>query len=151
MARAQISIGTPACDAVYSSSITTGSTSWLSFSRIRVFSPAAAAAVTRRISSISRARIENGATSSLRNRCGRPNPVRWLKRSATSAAIVLVGGEDADVLVEPGGRGVVVPRADVHVAAQRVALAPDDERHLGVDLQIREPVDDVDACLLHRA
>ena len=40
-----------------------------------------------RISSISRSRSVNGATSSLRKRPGRPNPVRWLKRSATSSAM----------------------------------------------------------------
>ena len=52
-----------------------GSTRLLSLSRMRAVSPAFAAAVTARISSISRVRISNGATSSLRNRCGRPKPV----------------------------------------------------------------------------
>jgi len=39
-----------------------------------------------------------------------------------------VGGEDADVRVYARGRRVVVARGDVDVAAQALALAPDDER-----------------------
>ena len=85
--RAWISIGTPAVEAVYSSSTTVGSTSAFTLSRIRAGAPSAAAAATRRISSTSRSRMVNGATSSLRNSCGRPKPVTWLKRSATSAEI----------------------------------------------------------------
>ena len=64
---------------------------------------------------------------------------------------LLVGGEDADVLVQARGRRVVVPGADVRVAAERVALAPHDEGHLRVDLEIGEAVHDVDARLLERA
>src|SRR6186713_876170 len=63
---------------------------------------------------------------------------------------LLIAREDPDVLVEPCSRGVVVARADVRVAPQRVALTPDDERHLRVDLEVGEPVDDVDAGLLQR-
>ena len=37
------------------------------------------------------------------------------------------------------------------VAAEPVLLAPHDERHLRVDLEVGEAVDDVDARLLHRA
>ncbi len=48
----------------------------LSLIRMRAFFFFSAAAATARISSISRRRSANGATSSLRNRCGRPNPVR---------------------------------------------------------------------------
>ena len=64
---------------------------------------------------------------------------------------LLVGGEDPEVLVEPRRRRVVVPGADVGVATERVALAPDDERHLRVDLEIGEAVRDVDARLLERS
>ena len=39
----------------------------------------------------------------------------------------------------------------MHVPAEHVALAPDDERHLGVHLQVREAVDDVNARLLQGA
>src|SRR5207342_3338049 len=56
--------------------------------------------------------------------------------------------EDPEVFVEPGRRGVVVPRADVRVATEHVALTPDDEGHLCVDLEIGEPVGDVDTRLL---
>ena len=64
---------------------------------------------------------------------------------------LLVGREEADVLVEPRRDRVVVAGADVDVAAKPVALAADDERRLRVDLQVREAVDDVDAGLLERA
>ena len=57
---------------------------------------------------------------------------------------------EAHVLVGPGRDGVVVPRAHVHVTAERVSLAADDKRHLRVHLQIREAVDHVDAGLLER-
>ena len=46
---------------------------------------------------------------------------------------------------------VVVAGADVHVAADAVALAAHDERHLAVRLQAHEPVDDVHAHVLERA
>ncbi len=61
---------------------------------------------------------------------------------------VLVGREEAEVLVEPRRPGVVVPRSDVDVAPQHVALAANDQRRLRVDLQVVEPVDDVHARLL---
>ena len=64
---------------------------------------------------------------------------------------LLVGREDPDVLVVARGRGVVVARADVDVAPQPARLAADDERHLGVDLHVREAVDDVHARLLQLA
>ena len=64
---------------------------------------------------------------------------------------LLVGREDPDVLVEPRRRGVVVAGADVDVAAQPARLATDDERHLRVDLHVREPVHDVHARLLELA
>ncbi len=61
---------------------------------------------------------------------------------------VLVGREDSDILVEPGRRGVVVAGPDVRVPAEPVALAPDDQRHLRVDLEVGEAVRDVHARLL---
>ncbi len=73
--RAWISIGTPAADAAYSSSTIVGSTSALSFRRIRVGAPSAAAAATRADLLDEPGRIVNGATSSFRKRCGRPKPV----------------------------------------------------------------------------
>ena len=46
---------------------------------------------------------------------------------------------------------MVVPGADVDVPSKHVAFAPDDERHLGVHLQVGEAVDDVHARLLQGA
>ena len=46
---------------------------------------------------------------------------------------------------------MVVPRADVCVAAESVALPADDEGHLRVDLEVGEAVYDVDAGLLERS
>ena len=63
---------------------------------------------------------------------------------------LLVGGEETEVLVDPGGQRVVVARAEVDVAPERSALAAYDERRLRVDLEAREPVDDVDAGPLDR-
>ena len=63
---------------------------------------------------------------------------------------VVVGGEEADVLVLARSRRVVVARADVRVAAEDAALAPNDEGRLGMDLHVREAVGDMDSCLLER-
>src|SRR5437763_2826386 len=62
-------------------------------------------------------------------------------------ANVFVRGEEAEVCVEVRGDRVVVARRDVYVAAERVALAPDDERDLAVRLQSDDAVDDVHARL----
>ena len=64
---------------------------------------------------------------------------------------LLVGGEEAEILVGAGRDGVVVAGAEVDVPAQPSRLAPDDERRLRVDLEPGEAVDDVDARLLERA
>ena len=120
-------------------------------SRIRAVSPAFAAAVTARISSTSRvAHLER-----------RHEQLAEPLRAAEAGDVVedvgdvggdlLVGREDPDVLVQPRRRGVVVAGADVDVAAQAARLAPDDERHLGVDLHVGEAVHDVHARLLELA
>ena len=60
-----------------------------------------------------------------------------------------VGGQQAEVLIQPGGGRVVVAGADVAVAQQRpVGFLTDDEQHLAVGLQADEAVDDVAARLL---
>jgi hypothetical protein len=64
---------------------------------------------------------------------------------------VLVGGEEAKVLVDPGCQCVVVAGPEVDVPAQQPALAAHDQRHLRVDLHVRESVDDVDACTFERS
>ena len=92
----------------------------------------------------------NGATSSLRNALRPAEAGDVVEEVGDVGGDVRVGGEEADVLVDPRRRRVVVAGADVDVAAQPVALAPDDERRLRVDLQVGEAVDDVDARLLER-
>ena len=71
----------------------------------------------------------------------------WLR----SEPICGVAGQQPEVLVQAGGRGVVVAGADVGVAAQAVGLVTHDERALGVGLQPDDAVDDVDAGLLAAA
>ena len=66
-------------------------------------------------------------------------------------ADLCVGREHADVLVDPRRRRVVVARADVDVAPQLIAFAPNDQRRLRMDLHVGEAVDDVDARLFERA
>ena len=62
-----------------------------------------------------------------------------------------VGGEQAEVLVQPGRLRVVVAGADVAVAAQGLALLADHQRQLAVGLQADQAVDDVAAGLLQLA
>ncbi len=60
-------------------------------------------------------------------------------------ADLLVAGQQAEVGVEAGGDGVVVAGADVHVAADALALAAHHQGELGVRLEPDEAVDDVGA------
>ena len=60
-------------------------------------------------------------------------------------------GQQAEVDVLPRRLGVVVAGPDVDVAAQPGALAPDDERRLGVRLEPDQPVHDVGAGALELA
>ena len=59
--------------------------------------------------------------------------------------------QQPEVRVEAGRLRVVVAGADVDVAAQPGALAPDDQGHLGVGLEPDEAVHDVGAGLLQLA
>ncbi len=63
-------------------------------------------------------------------------------------AELFVAAHVAVVRVDLGRAVVVVAGAQVHVAAQLVALAPHDQRHLGVGLVTHEAVNDVCARLL---
>ncbi len=63
-------------------------------------------------------------------------------------ADLVVGGEEAEVLVEPARLRVVVAGADVAVVAEPALLLADHEGELAVRLQPDEPVDDVHAGLL---
>ena len=80
-----------------------------------------------------------------------PEPGQVVEEIGDVVGDRLVGGEQAEVLVDAGGERVVVAGAEVDIAAQPPCFAPNDERRLRVDLQRRKAVDDVDACLLHRA
>ena len=68
-----------------------------------------------------------------------------------SSAIAGSAVKRLSVLVRAGGHGVVVPGTDVDVMSEHVAFTPDDERHLGVYLQVGEAVDDVHARLFQGA
>ena len=63
----------------------------------------------------------------------------------------LLAREQPDVGVHPRRARVVVAGGDVHVAADAVELAPDDERDLGMRLEAGHAVGDVDAERLERA
>ena len=146
-----ISISAPAAEAAYSSSISVGSTSELSFSRIRaVFPSAAASADLLDVLGEPRAHRERG-DENLAEALRSPEPRDVVEEIGDVRGDVLVGGEEPEILVDARGRGVVVARADVDVASKAVRLPPDDEGHLRVDLEVGEPVDDVDTRLLHRA
>ena len=62
-----------------------------------------------------------------------------------------VGGQQADVLVQPGRLRVVVAGADVGIATQTVRLVADHQGQLAVRLQPDDAVDDVAAVLLQPA
>ena len=58
-----------------------------------------------------------------------------------------VGGEDADVFVDPGGAMVVVARADVAIAADAVGFLANSHCDLGVDFQAEQAIGDMDPRL----
>ena len=62
-----------------------------------------------------------------------------------------VGGQQPEVLVQPGGLRVVVAGADVRVPPDLVALLPHHERGLAVRLEPDEPVHHMAARLLQLA
>src|SRR5450759_602912 len=59
--------------------------------------------------------------------------------------------QQSQVRVQPGRAGVVVARANVDVAPQCGAFAPNHERGLGVCLEAHQAVHDVGACMLQLA
>ena len=61
---------------------------------------------------------------------------------------LLIGSEEAQILVVRGIRGVVVAGADVNVPSSAAALLPDQERQFGVHLEVGHPIDHVDTCPL---
>ena len=78
-------------------------------------------------------------------------PGELVEQPAQVLADLRVAGEHAEVLVQPGGLRVVVPGADVAVAAQPVGLLADHQAELGVRLQPDDAVDHVHPGLLQLA
>src|ERR1700730_7538329 len=56
--------------------------------------------------------------------------------------------QQADVLIDLRGLGIVVAGADVYITADAVGLSPNDERDFGMRLEPADAIDDVDAHLL---
>ena len=102
-------------------------------------------------------RAHDAAADAVRRRQHRPVGVlprvagEHVEQVGDVRADARVGGEQADVLVEPRGLRVVVAGADVAVAADGRALLAHDQRHLAVRLQPDQAVDHVHARLLQRA
>ena len=91
-----------------------------------------------------------GATTSERYSVCRAVAGQHVEQVGEVGADVRVGGEQPEVLVQPGGLGVVVAGADVAVAADRAALLAHHQRGLAVRLQADHAVDDVAAGPLQR-
>ena len=85
------------------------------------------------------------------NRLRGRDPGQLVEQTGEVLADLWVAGEDAEVLVDPGGLRVVVAGTDVAVAHQALGLLADDQAQLGVGLQPDDAVDDVDARLLELA
>ena len=127
------------------------SVSALTLIRMRAGLPAAAAAPTPRISSMRRAAEVERRDEQLAEPLRAAEARQMVEEVGEVRRDVLVGREEPEVLVEARRAGVVVAGADVDVAAQLVALPADHERRLRMDLQVVEPVDDVDPGLLERS
>ena len=147
--RATMSISAPACEAAYSSSMIVWSVSAFVFKRMRACSPSPAALATARISSTRRPAQVERCDEELAERLRAAEPRDVVEEVGDVGGDLLVGREEAEVLVDAGCERVVVASPDVDVAPERVALAPDDQSGLRVDLEVGEAVDDVDANPLH--
>ena len=74
-------------------------------------------------------------------------PGEMVEQVGDIGADLRVGGEDADVFVDPGGAVVVVARADMAVAADAVGFLANGHRNLGVDFQTEQAIGDMDPRL----
>ena len=81
---------------------------------------------------------------------GPPEPGQVVEEVGDVRGDLRVRGEEAEILVAASVHRVVVPGPDVGVTPQHVAFPPDHERRLRMDLQVREPIDDVHARALER-
>ncbi len=153
MPRTLMSIGTPACEASYSAWMHAPVDQRVELEHDRrVLAVAVGLRRSCSISSSSESRIRSGATSDLAV-AGRPGGAgqRVEQCRPRRPSISAVGGEEAEVLVQAGGLGVVVARAHVHVVAHAAALAADDQQRLGVGLEAGQAVHHVRARLFQRA
>src|SRR5204863_4683159 len=80
-----------------------------------------------------------------------PEPRHEVEEVGDVGADLRVGCEEPYVLVDTRRRRVVVPGADVRVAAEHAAFSAYDECRLRVNLEIGKAVDHVHARLLERA
>ena len=131
--------------------MTSASTSAFILPMIRAGRPAAACAASRSISSMKRVahvhrRDDQLAIQPLAGIAGeRVEQIAHVRADRAAA------GEQSDVGVEPRRARVVVAAAQVDVTPDAIALAPDDERRLGVRLQRSRPERDVNARVFELA
>ena len=76
-----------------------------------------------------------------------PVPGEMVEQVGDIGADLRIGGEDADVFVDPGGAMVVVARADVAVAADAIGFLANSHCDLGVDLQAEQAIGDMNPRL----
>ena len=128
-----------------------GSVRAFTLKRIRAGLPAFAAAATSWISSIRPSAQAEGRDEQLAEALRPSEASDVVEEVGDVGGDVLVGREEAEVLVDTRRESVVVARAEVDVTAEHSLLLAHDQRHLRVDLQAGKPVDDVDAGPLEGA
>ena len=146
MLRTTRSIRAPACEAAYSSSIISESTSAFIF--IVITPPACACAADELAQRVAQVHRRDEQAAVLARAAVAGEVVEQLREVG---AEVGVARQHAEVLVGRRGLRVVVAGADVAVAADAVGLLAHDEQDLGVRLQPDEAVHDVRARLLEHA
>ena len=96
-------------------------------------------------------RSDSGATRTVRYDSCFEYPREVVEQVGDVCGQIGIGGQQTEVLVETGGAGVVVARADVAVAVDVIAFVTDHEGELRVRLQTHHAVHDVDTRLLEHA
>ena len=150
MPRTFSSTFTPACEARYSLRIIGLSTSEFILKMRCASRPASAWAISRSMRSAMPWRRFDRRDQELAVLGRLPAARQVVEHQVGVGADVVVGGEVAEVGVLLGGDAVVVAGAQVHVAADAVALAAHDLEGLAVRLESDEAVDHVGALALQR-
>jgi hypothetical protein len=141
------SISTPACEASYSASITSGSTSEFILATMRALA-AIAGDLGLGLDAGDDVRLQRERRlPQVLQRARLAQAGELLEDLADVTGDFLVGGHQAEVGVEAGGARVVVAGAEVGVALEAAFLAADDEQGLGVGLVADDAVDDMGADL----